>query len=152
MWTTIRKGKIVQVCDDKGNVIADVGQENDPRILRKLHHATLMAAAPDMFEILIDVQELIKREFFIEDHPMLESVSKRCNKIIEQSFKKHGEQNETRLHNRDNGIRRPTDVGGRQIHFDRQGGLLQDCTIMESGGDNFFLESLPDDKPEGFTG
>jgi hypothetical protein len=97
MWSVIRRGAEVQICDDRGSTVATVGKSDDYRINARLNAANLMASAPEMLELLIDVQELFRREYFVDDHPILECISKRCTEVINKTMKLQGEIHESKL-------------------------------------------------------
>lgn len=105
MWTVTRKGTEVSVCDDRGNPVATVGDISDCRINLKLNHANLMASAPEMLEVLIDLQVLLRREYFNKDHPIIESLEKRCDEIVNKNLRPRWRDDEKKIYRRDYGSR-----------------------------------------------
>ena len=148
MWTVIRKGSEVQICDDRGNVAANIGSPDDYRVNARLNTANLMAAAPEMLEVLIDIQEVFRREYFVDDHPILESIAKRCAKVINKTMKPHGEYRESRLYTRNDNTRRHGNASG-YTREDHQCGRFESVTKdMGDGGSKVFYESLANDGEE----
>jgi hypothetical protein len=93
MWKANRIGSTVEVCNSTtGEVVATVGDEKDPRLLKRISDATLIAQAPAMLEALLDVQELVKREFLDTTHPLAEIVTTKINTIIQNSFTKRNNE------------------------------------------------------------
>ena len=86
MWQATRDGSQVHVVSSTGQKIARVGDDHDHRIHHNMMQAKLMASAPEMLEVLIDIQELFRREYFVDDHPILESIFQKCNDLIDRSF------------------------------------------------------------------
>jgi len=85
MWVTGKHGCTVEILSESGEVIATVGEAKDFRVDRKLTHAALLAAAPDMLDLLIDMQEFFKRGYICE-HPLAENINKKLKEVIDRSF------------------------------------------------------------------
>jgi hypothetical protein len=86
MWTASRAGNIVEVRSSlTKKLIATIG-EPEEQITRKVSNAKIIAQAPEMLEALIEVQELVKREFIDTGHPLAELVTHKINNLIQNSF------------------------------------------------------------------
>jgi hypothetical protein len=93
MWFVNRSGSHVEVRNISTNeVIATVGSDNDPRVMKRVTDATIMSQAPQMLDALIDVQDLIKREFVDTDHPLSELVTTKIDSIIKKCFAQQREK------------------------------------------------------------
>ena len=91
MWKPIRQGLKVEIRNESTNeLIATVGDEKDPRLIKKLSDAALLSQAPEMLEVLLDITELFKREFIAEQHPLAELALSKIKKITEKSFTNNG--------------------------------------------------------------
>lgn len=87
MWTMIKIGSRVEVRNvSTDETIAVVGNDNDPRLMKRTADAMIIAQAPQMLDALLDVQDLIKREFMDTSHPLAELVTSKINSIVSKSF------------------------------------------------------------------
>lgn len=96
-WKVHTKGSTVTIQSVAGEIIAHVGEPNDFRLTTRIKKAQLIAAAPEMEDLLIDLHNLLKRETISEENyelaDLLERVMTLYNKINTQPTRK--DHNET---------------------------------------------------------
>lgn len=88
MWIVVRSGTNTEVRSATGELVATVGDPKDHRINHKEATAKVIALAPEMLDLLIDVQQLIQREYVIDEHPLASVIIEKTKSIIERSFQK----------------------------------------------------------------
>ena len=88
MWEIRKDGPNISVIDDNLDTVAVVGDEKDPRLVRKLQNARMISLAPEMVDLLIDVKTLIKYECLCEEHPLSQLLKKRVDALLDKCFRK----------------------------------------------------------------
>ena len=136
MWSCIRNGSSVEIRADSGEIIALVGNHADPRINARLANAKIMALSPEMLDVLIDIQELVRRECFEAEHPLAELIKTKVNAIINKSFQQRSSEHEKKVFRKtrtDGGYFRPQIIRDADLRTE----IPQEGTELFGGGEIF---------------
>ena len=80
-WKVHAEGSTVTVKASNGETVATVGSKDDFRILTRLRNARLIAAAPEMEDLLMDLHSLLRRESISEENYELAQLLEKVNDI-----------------------------------------------------------------------
>jgi len=132
MWSCNKNGSRIEICSESGEIIATVGSDSDPRINGRVANAKLMALAPEMLDVLIDLQELVRRECFENEHPLAELIKSKVNNIVNRSFHQKGKSYEEKVFRKartDGGYFRPRIICNADMRTEnsQEGSELSGC-------------------------